>query len=71
MRTTNAGRVLLRALLPHVGPDLAWETLADDLPAHCLEAVAELAASCAEDWRLLGERITPRTERDRADEDFG
>jgi hypothetical protein len=60
VRTTNAGRILLRALLPHVGPDVDWESLADDLPPHCLEAVAALAASCAEDWRLLSERIAQR-----------
>jgi len=71
VRTTNAGRILLRALLPHVGPDIDWETLADDLPPHCIEAVAALADSCAEDWRLLSERIAQRTARCGANEDIG
>jgi hypothetical protein len=36
-----------------------------------MDAVAELAKSCAEDWLLLSERIAGRTAEYEVDEDIG
>ncbi|HEX6510441.1 MAG TPA: ParB N-terminal domain-containing protein [Chloroflexota bacterium] len=60
VRSTGAGRTLLRALEAHVRPETSWDCLADNLPRHCIDAIVELAEQCAQEWRQLATRLAAR-----------
>ncbi|MFC4079746.1 ParB N-terminal domain-containing protein [Amycolatopsis samaneae] len=57
LRYTEAGRTLLRWLHSHSGGEGGWSWIADQVPEHCRELVAELAHGCASDWQQFAERL--------------
>jgi ParB-like nuclease domain len=60
LRYTEAGRMLLRWLDAHTTIETHWDDLVDRVPEHCVEALAGLAHSCAEDWRRFARRLKQR-----------
>ncbi|AXE27456.1 hypothetical protein C0216_12075 [Streptomyces globosus] len=57
LRSTEAGRQLLRWL--HTQPVLTddWHHRLDALPAHCTDSVAALARKCAEVWQQIAREV--------------
>lgn len=50
LRHTEGGRAVLRLLHLHTLDDAGWLAVLDGVPAHCREAVAEVARACATAW---------------------
>lgn len=64
LRSSDAGRSLLRLLALHSALDAEeWNRIAEQVPAHRLTEVAELAAACAQVWSETAARLTERTEQ--------
>lgn len=57
LRFSQSGRALLRLLCLHTMSDEAWEQIIQNVPAHCREAVANLARECAYLWLHIAERV--------------
>jgi hypothetical protein len=57
VRQTNAGRALLRLLSVHSIEAEEWRYLTEGVPAHCRDAVAHAARSCAESWSRFARQL--------------
>lgn len=60
LRLTEAGRVILRLINAHTVDSQEWLRLADQVPAHCVDAVASLARGCANDWQGFAKLLEQR-----------
>jgi hypothetical protein len=60
LRFTDAGRSALRWLGLHAIDSQSWESLADGIPPHCTEVVAELARCSADAWQELALELEQR-----------
>jgi ParB-like chromosome segregation protein Spo0J len=56
LRHSEKGRLLLRLLSALALPDTEWRSIADEIPAHRADAVAELATEYARLWREFADR---------------
>ncbi|MFC8174158.1 ParB/RepB/Spo0J family partition protein [Streptomyces sp. NPDC057242] len=65
LRHTESGRVLLRLLSALTLPPAQWQNLADGVPVHRANAVAELASEYARVWQEFAERARRGEERSR------
>ncbi|XVV09966.1 ParB/RepB/Spo0J family partition protein [Actinoplanes sp. CA-131856] len=59
LRYTDAGRNLLRLLTLHTRWTEEWDTMVDNVPAHCTGAVADLARQFAGLWADFATRVGP------------
>jgi ParB-like chromosome segregation protein Spo0J len=57
LRFTDAGRALLRWLDAHTVGLEQWKQHADDIPAHCMQAIVELARRNSDSWRELAQHL--------------
>jgi hypothetical protein len=62
LRSTDAGRALLRMLAMSALTEQHRQRLVDGVPAHCLVTVAQTARACCELWRDLAERLEQRSQ---------
>ena len=63
LRSTEAGRLLLRGLsMQSLGPE-TWERLSDSIPAHRMSDVAQLARQCADTWHEFAQRLEVGTQK--------
>jgi hypothetical protein len=53
---------VLRWLFARANGTDRWEVVLDNIPPHCRYIVAELAQTCANEWRTLAERLQQRLE---------
>ena len=60
LRLTESGRILLRLLDTYAIESGRWDNISDNVPEHCLDRVAELAAECADVWRNFAEQLNRR-----------
>lgn len=60
VRYTEAGRVVLRLLEVHMAASGQWHHVADTVPEHCVDALMELAAKCAEDCKRFAGMLRQR-----------
>jgi DNA-binding CsgD family transcriptional regulator len=60
MRFTELGRMLLRLLEIHTRT-ADWTQLADEVPAHCVDVVAEMVLDCAQAWQVFGRSLKVRS----------
>jgi ParB-like chromosome segregation protein Spo0J len=60
LRLSEAGRTLLRLLDAHAIPDVAWDRLAEQVPAHCAPHVVQAARECAAAWQRFAEVLDGR-----------
>ncbi|WP_240667562.1 ParB/RepB/Spo0J family partition protein [Streptomyces luteoverticillatus] len=63
LRFTEAGRLLLRWLHRQAVDTEEQIRLLDDVPAHCVEPVAELIRRCAERWLDFADQLEQRMSR--------
>jgi transposase-like protein len=61
VRLTASGRTLLRLLDVHSLDRIAWQRLAETVPAHCNSMVAEAARQCAEIWQTFARDLEKRS----------
>jgi hypothetical protein len=59
LRYTDTGRNLLRLLTLHTRWTKEWETIVDNVPPHCADAVADLARQFADLWADFAARVGP------------
>ncbi|TJZ44201.1 hypothetical protein FCH28_31010 [Streptomyces piniterrae] len=57
LRQTELGRALLQLLSAHAISEDKWQLLADSVPAHCSDAVAQLAHRCSEEWLRFAQEV--------------
>ncbi|MER6910166.1 ParB/RepB/Spo0J family partition protein [Streptomyces sp. NPDC000594] len=57
LRNTESGRELLRWLHTQAILDSDWPTRISSVPAHCADAVAELARSCSDIWQQIANEL--------------
>jgi hypothetical protein len=57
LRFTETGRTLLRLLNVHAMSDEEWATIVQNVPAHCRDAIANMALECARIWRMFAEQL--------------
>ncbi|MBE4741322.1 ParB N-terminal domain-containing protein [Streptomyces caniscabiei] len=63
LRSTEAGRLLLRGLsMQSLGPE-TWERLSNSIPAHRISDVAQLARQCADTWHTFAQRLEVGTRK--------
>jgi ParB-like chromosome segregation protein Spo0J len=60
LRFTESGRVLLRLLDQHTINARRWTQLADNVPPHCLDMIADMARRCAESWIVFTTQLDQR-----------
>jgi len=60
LRFSEVGRALLRLLEAHTIPTEAWTKLVDGVPAHCAQAVADVARGCANSWSQFARQVEKR-----------
>jgi hypothetical protein len=60
LRLTDTGRVLLRLLSTRSLRTKEWEDVQPEIPAHCVQLVADLALSCADEWAKFAEALKDR-----------
>ncbi|MFC8538611.1 hypothetical protein ACFUJY_32490 [Streptomyces sp. NPDC057249] len=60
LRNSQSGRDFLRWLHGHFITDEAWKEIADAIPPHCTETVAEIALKCADAWRRFADELSDR-----------
>lgn len=60
LRNSQSGRDFLRWMHGHFITDEAWKELADSIPPHCTETVAEIALKCADAWRRFADELSDR-----------
>nr|WP_268247237.1 ParB/RepB/Spo0J family partition protein [Streptomyces inusitatus] len=60
LRHTESGRELLRWLHAQLVLDDDWRPRVESVPAHCSDAVAELARQCAEAWQQIARQLSDR-----------
>ncbi|OLR92324.1 hypothetical protein BJP25_23295 [Actinokineospora bangkokensis] len=61
LRFSECGRALLRLLDLHSITPATWKRIADNTPAHCATAVADIARDCAEAWAQFADHLDERT----------
>ncbi|GAB3837155.1 ParB N-terminal domain-containing protein [Micromonospora andamanensis] len=61
LRYSETGRTLLRRLNGPGADPAEWELLARNIPGHCIQAIAELARMCAEDWQRFAAVVDSRS----------
>jgi hypothetical protein len=59
LRYTDTGRNLLRLLNLHTRWTEEWDTIVDNVPPHCTDAVADLARQFAGLWADFATRVDP------------
>jgi len=57
LKLSEAGRVLLRLLRVQLIGGAGWQRIADNVPAHCSEMIADLARDAAYAWQDLANRV--------------
>lgn len=57
LRSSDAGRLLLRGLSVQALDGKTWDKLVRAIPPHCTQHVADLARRCAEVWEELAARL--------------
>ncbi|MFI6934714.1 ParB N-terminal domain-containing protein [Streptomyces sp. NPDC050287] len=57
LRSTEAGRLLLRSLSFQAIDSETWAKVVQAIPRHCAEGVADLAHQCAVHWEELARRL--------------
>jgi hypothetical protein len=60
LRYSEAGRHLVRWLSGQIRALHAWPEVAHGAPLHTAQLLAELAVSCAQEWRQLGAALDQR-----------
>jgi ParB-like chromosome segregation protein Spo0J len=65
LRSSDAGRKVLRLLAMHNLPAEGWEHLAAQVPPHRLDEVRSLAIGCATAWNELAARLAERDDETR------
>ena len=63
LRYTETGRNLLRLLTLHTRWTEEWDTIVDNVPPHCTEAMAGLARQFADLWADFATRVGPEQRR--------
>ncbi|GLF98797.1 ParB/RepB/Spo0J family partition protein [Streptomyces yaizuensis] len=63
LRGTESGRELLRWLHTQAVLDGDWHTRVSSVPAHCADAVAELARSCSDLWQRIADELEQSSAR--------
>lgn len=66
LRFTDSGRNLLRWLQTQVTGTQTWENMVDNVPAHNVNVVADLASGCAEAWHEFAEELRKRARKNMA-----
>jgi ParB-like chromosome segregation protein Spo0J len=61
LRMNAAGRELLRWLHHHAVSNEDGRLIADDIPVHCLEHLAELARRCSANWAAIADDLARRS----------
>ncbi|WP_432981422.1 ParB/RepB/Spo0J family partition protein [Dactylosporangium sp. CA-233914] len=59
LRYTETGRNLLRLLTLHARWTHEWDTIVENVPPHCTDAVADLARAFADMWADCATRLGP------------
>ena len=57
LRFSSTGRALLRLFALHTMPTDGWSALADVIPPHRRQAVADAANECARAWEMFAEQL--------------
>ncbi len=57
LRFSETGRALLRLLEVRAVTEDRWSAIANSVPAHCREAVAQVALECARTWHTFAEQL--------------
>lgn len=57
LQNTRTGRELLRWLHTQAVTDDDWQALTATVPAHCVDAVVELARQCAQTWQRIADDV--------------
>ena len=57
LRSTEAGRFLLRSLRVQELDAGTWNKIVDSVPKHRMQGVADLARQCAAAWEALADRL--------------
>jgi hypothetical protein len=60
LRFSESGRALLRWIFSRAIRADEWTDIADKVPPHCLPIIANLARTCAEEWRQLADQLEER-----------
>ncbi|GAA3219267.1 ParB/RepB/Spo0J family partition protein [Actinocorallia longicatena] len=60
LRFSESGRMLLRWLDVMANQKDQWDTIANNLPGHCAQIVAELARQCSDDWQHFAATVEHR-----------
>jgi hypothetical protein len=60
LRYTRVGRFLLRLLDTHTMSLESWRQIADAVPTHRVDQLADAALECAAGWQLLAEQLEKR-----------
>lgn len=61
LRFTDSGRALLRLLGAHAMDSRQWAIMAEHVPAHCRQTVAQVAMDCADIWRTFSQHLARNT----------
>lgn len=57
IRSTEAGRFLLRSLSLNAINTDTWDKIVEAIPRHCVKGVADAARECAAAWQQLADRL--------------
>ena len=57
LRSTEAGRFLLRSLSVQTLNAHTWDNVVDAIPKHCTQSVVDVARRCAAMWEALANRL--------------
>jgi AraC-like DNA-binding protein len=60
LRFSENGRMILRLMGIHSITSATWNRLSGAVPAHCAEAVADIARKCAAAWQQFAEQVEKR-----------
>jgi ParB-like chromosome segregation protein Spo0J len=66
LRLTDNGRVLLRLLSARSLNAKEWEGVEAGIPAHCVQLIADLALSCADEWARFAEVLKDKARSELA-----
>ena len=64
LRFSESGRELLRLLDGHAITPERWAVIANNVPAHCREAITRVAVECARAWHTLAQQLERTTARE-------
>lgn len=60
LRYTQTGQLVLRTINAHVATAARWPQIAEEVPLHCLDTLANFVRKCAEDLQRLSHRLEQR-----------